>query len=204
MVSPITMPRTIAKVEIPETINDKPECIIVGGARCSGKTSRINLLFKLGAIKEEETIVVSYNKILDDYILENYGITNMSESFYKGMRERHKIDELFNESLIEAQKKGKNIIVDSIAGTIKWRKDIVDLISKDYEINLFYVISSHRKQIERNIIKGRAGGRRYNKKTINGFKHLEQYPVLGENNRIKNMQIIFNEADIPLLEGTLD
>ena len=203
MVNPIPIPRTIAKVELPkeEKKDDRLECLIVAGMPCTGKTAKIKSLFEFSVIEPEKAVIVSYDEILYEYMEKEYGITDPTEAYYKAMKNRQPIDELFNEAVIKAQKENKNIIIDVLAISPRWRKEITDLISDDFKILLLYLISSYRKRKERNKKRDSLGGKRYRKSTIHNLQHIEIYPVPGENDRFKDVSIFLNEADSPILEG---
>ena len=120
-----------------------PECVMLVGIPCSGKSTFVNRLKKIPFW--ENAVVLSTDNYIEKVAQEHN--TTYSEIFEDCIDEATRQLEL---SLIEAKDKGKNIIYDQTNLTVKTRKKKLSKLPSLYARGVIYFDISLEDALERN------------------------------------------------------
>ena len=164
---------------------DKPFVVMPIGVPSIGKSSwmKDNL--------REDIEVLSRDEILIEYGKENGLGSGYSEIWYKLTDEMQKeIDERFRDRLNELQKEDKSFCIDMTLVSYKSRRKMLGKIKHNYQIYYANFIADYEDIMDRNKIRGKEAGKYIPEDVIRSFMKKYQFPLLGEDNRIIDIENI--------------
>ena len=182
----VSMPSSVAIVEIPEEETKERELIILSGVPCSGKSTLVKEMLE----EDKEATVISRDDILMEYGKEKFGESDYSAIWDKLSSDDQKgINELLEKRIKDASENSNKVIIDMTMLTKKIRRDMIEKFP-GFKVSIIGVVVPFRTILERNKKRYEETGKNIPLNVLQDMWMRLEFPSVAEHPNVMSANVI--------------
>ena len=164
-----------------------PNLYLMCGLPCVGKSTYIENNFK-------DKYVISRDTELEKYGKEKFGknLTHRKIWLKLTKAEKIKISDITYQKIKDYAKQKKDIVIDMMLLTKEKRKNIIDMVTKDYNVTVICLYADTKELLKRNKKRYKETGKLIKEEILSDLAKKLEVPTIDEHRRIKKIIIIKN------------